>query len=108
MFLNGQPIIADRMPQGTSADATGSKRVPLIPLAERAGKHITESAAIQLTGKKYFKIRVEFVHNTHFLVENSDHGSLRWAERVADKTILETFYCLSSGSFGRLKTYEGK
>ncbi|OEH78827.1 PA14 domain-containing protein [Cyclospora cayetanensis] len=71
-----------RMPHGTSADAVGSKRVPLIPLAERAGKHITESAPIRLTGKKKYRIRVEFVHNTHFLVDNDDQGSLQWVENL--------------------------
>ncbi|KAL8440426.1 hypothetical protein Efla_000314 [Eimeria flavescens] len=77
VFLNDQPITADRMPHGTATDATGNKRVPLVAIAERAGTHEAASPPIRLTGKQKYKIRVEFVHNTHFLVASSDHGSLR-------------------------------
>lgn len=78
MFLNGQPIIADRMPKGTSADATVAKRVPLVAVAERAGKHTTHSASIRLMKKQKYRLRVEFVHNTHFLVDAADSGNIQW------------------------------
>ena len=77
VFLNGLPLISDRMPPGTAADSSGSHRVSLISLAEKSGKHIVESPSIRLTGRKKYKIRVEMVHNTHFLFEHSDHGSLK-------------------------------
>ncbi|XP_026190084.1 uncharacterized protein LOC34618447 [Cyclospora cayetanensis] len=105
VFLNGQPIIADRMPHGTSADAVGSKRVPLIPLAERAGKHITESAPIRLTGKKKYRIRVEFVHNTHFLVDNDDQGSLQlmWASEDTKREVIPPKYFFTSNKGSPIK-----
>ncbi|KAL8274171.1 hypothetical protein Esti_002013 [Eimeria stiedai] len=88
VFLNDQPITADRMPMGTSAEATGSKRVPLLPIAERAGLHSANSPPVRLTGKQKYKIRVEFVHNTHFFVGNSDHGNINLDPKLYSLSLL--------------------
>lgn len=77
VFLNGQPIIVDRMPAATEADAVGERAVTLPAVAGKAGRHFTESKPIELTGGEKYKIRVELVHTSHLKYENADSCYLK-------------------------------
>ncbi|XP_055388563.1 uncharacterized protein LOC129617260 [Condylostylus longicornis] len=57
IFLNGQPIVADRMPPPSSKDATGEKEVLLLPPSEHDGPKSVESAPVVLNGGEKNRIR---------------------------------------------------
>ncbi|CDJ44018.1 LCCL domain-containing protein, putative [Eimeria tenella] len=98
VFLNGQPVVADRMPPGNPAEASGNKRVSLLSAVQKSGKHFSNSHSIRLIRKKKYKIRVEFVHNSHFLVDNSDRGSLRlmWSSEDFPREVIPSKFFFST------------
>lgn len=84
VFLNGQPIIADRMPPPSAKDALGEKEVAILPPSDHDGPKQVESAPVVLNGGEKNRIRWDARMSQVILLE------------LSKILFFEIFVCLNS------------
>ncbi|KAL8270762.1 hypothetical protein Esti_005317 [Eimeria stiedai] len=88
VFLNTRPIIVDRMPAATEADAFGYKSVHLVATEERSGVHRKDSPKTELISGEKYRIRIELAHSNHLKYKSPDTGVFRLDSKVFDSAFL--------------------
>ncbi|ESS33462.1 PA14 domain-containing protein [Toxoplasma gondii VEG] len=105
VFLDGSPIIVDRMPIPAEGSAFSDNPIRILEPTEDTGLRKTYSAPQQLEGGRRYRLRVEYFHLSALKFINADRAkvSLGWRSSSTPDQIIPTEYLFKGTSFPALR-----